>query len=180
MMKSLVSCFLVCVLLLTGCGTTTPSNLVTALNAVGDAASVAVVVTQALVATGAVSPDVAAQVSTYATGVSGAVTTSIAELNSTDTNPVKIANITAAFAKVVAPAFGTNAPAVQAAITAVQTAIDIFLQQLGSQTATMAAAKAPTVSPMLALSRADKSLLKKIETKAEATKVAAEKLVVKK
>jgi len=180
MLKSIVSVLLVCTLLLVGCGTSTPSNLITALNAVGDAASVVVVVTQALVATGTVSPDVAAQVSTYAIGVSGAVSTSIAELNSTDTNSVKIANITAAFAKVVTPAFGSNAPAVTAAINAVQAAIDIFLQQLGSQTVTMAAAKAPTVSPMLALSRADKSLLKKIETKAEATKVAAGKLVVKK
>ena len=180
MMKSIVSALLVCTLLLTGCGTSTPSNLVTALNAVGDAASVAVVVTQALVATGTVSQDVATKVSTYATGVSGAVTTSIAELNSTDTNPVKIANITAAFAKVAVPAFGSNAPAVTAAITAVQVAIDLFLNQLGSPVVAAAAKAAPKVSPMVALNHADKSLLKKIGAKAEATKTAAGALVVKK
>lgn len=179
MMKSIVSILLVGTLLLVGCGTTTPSTLITALNAVGDAASVAVVVTQALVATGTVSPSVAAQVSTYATGVSNAVTTSITELNSTDINTVKIANITAAFAQVVVPVFGTNAPAVQAAISAVQVAVDIFLQQLNS-TAVVSAAKAnPTVAPTLVLTRTDKSLLKKIETKAEATKVAAAALVTK-
>jgi hypothetical protein len=179
MMKSIVSVLLVCTLILAGCGTSTPSNLVTALNAIGDAASVAVVVTEALVATGSVSPDVAAKVSVYATGVSGAVTTSIAELNSTDTNPVKIANITAAFAKVAVPAFGSNAPAVSAAISAVQAALDIFLQQLNSPVVAAAAKAAPTASPMLVLNRADKSLLKKIGIKAEATKVAAATLVVK-
>jgi len=180
MMKSLVSCFLVCVLLLTGCGTITPSTLVTALNAVADAANVAVVVTSGLVATGTVSQAVATQVQTYATGVDGAVTTSIAELNSTDTNPVKIANITAAFAKVATPEFGTNAPAVSAVISAVTAALDIFLQQLNSTAVTSLAKANPTVAPTLLMSRGDKSMLKKIQAKVAETNALAAKLVVKK
>lgn len=174
MLKSIVSVLLVSVLLLAGCGgTVTPSTLVTALNAVADAANVAVVVTSTLVATGKVDQSVADQVQLYATGVDGAVTASIAELNSTDTNPVKIANITAAFAKVAAPAFGANAPAVTAAIRAVTATINIFLQQLSSPSVMKAAMAAPKVAPTIVLSKGDKSMLKKIQTKVAATNALA-------
>jgi hypothetical protein len=179
MYKSIVSLFLVFTLLLAGCGKVTPSSLVTALNAVADAANVAVVVTSSLVVSGTVSQSVATQVQTYATGIDQAVAASIAELNSADTNPVKIANISAAFAKVAAPAFGTQAPAITAAISAVTAAVDIFLQQLNSNGVLTAAKAAPKVSPALVLSHGDKSMLKKIQTKVAATNVLAAKLVKK-
>jgi hypothetical protein len=180
MLKSIVSVLLVCTLLMVGCTPPNTSQLVTALNAVADASSVAVVVTESLVALGKVSPQVAAQVSTYATGVNGAVTTSIAELNSTDPNPVKITKITAAFAAVATPAFGTQAPAITAAINAVATAVEIFLGQLNSSTTVKLAKVAPKVAPTSLMVKGDKDLLKKIQAKVAETNAKAAKLVVKK
>jgi hypothetical protein len=176
MMKSIVSVFLVCVLLLVGCTPPNTSQLVTALNAVADASSVAVVVTQSLVALNKVSPDVANEVATYSQGVSTAVTTSVAELNSSDSNPVKISKITAAFAAVSAPAFGTQAPAVTAAIQAVSTAINIFLNQLQSSGVLKAAAVAPGVKPVDLLKKGDKATLKKAVAKCAETSAKAELL----
>lgn len=175
-MKSIVSVFLVFVLILMSSCTPTTSNLITALNAVADASSVAVIVTQSLVALGKVSPDVANQVSVYAQGVDQAVTTSIAELNSNDTNPVKITNISAAFAKVAAPAFGNNAPLVVTAIGAVTVAIDIFLRQLNSSQVLAAAKGAPTVAPSLTMTRGNKAMLKNISKKVAETQAVALKL----
>jgi hypothetical protein len=176
MMKTIVSIFLVCTLLLVGCTPPNTSQLVTALNAVSDASSVAVVVTQSLVALGKVSPDVANEVAVYSQGVSGAVTTSVAELSSADPNPVKISKITAAFAAVAAPAFGTNAPAVSAAIQAVSTAINIFLNQLSSAGVLKMAAAAPGVKPMSLLGKGDKAMLKKAVAKCSETSAKAELL----
>lgn len=171
-MKSILAVFMACVMCLAsvGCGTPT-SNLITALNAVSDAASVAVVVTQALVATGQVDQATANLVSTYATSVSNAVNTSTTELNSKDTNAQKIAVITAAFAAVAAPAFGANAPAVLAAINAVTAAINIFISQLNSSTVVTAAKAAPHAP--IVLNSADKAMLKKIKAKTAQTLAAA-------
>jgi len=155
-----------------GCGTPA-SNLVVALNAVSDAASVAVVVTQALVATGKLDQATANLVSTYATSVATAVNTSTTELDSKDTNAEKIAVITSAFAQVAAPAFGSNAPTVLAAIQAVTAAINIFISQLNSSSVTSLAKLAPHVSPKMAMGRADKAMLKKIKTKTAQTLAAA-------
>ena len=176
-MKSILAVFMACVMCLVsvGCGTPT-SNLVVALNAVSDAASVAVVVTQALVATGKLDQATADQVATYASSVGTAVNTASAELNSKDTNPVKIEKITAAFAAAAAPAFGANAPAITAAINAVAATINIFLAQLGS--VVTAAKVAPHAS--LVLNSADKAMLKKIKAKTAETLTAAASLKAKK
>jgi hypothetical protein len=176
MMKSIVSVLLVCVLLLVGCTPPNTSQLVTALNAVADASSVAVVVTGSLVAVGKVSPDVAAQVANYSQGVNGAVTVSIAELNSADTNPVKISKISAAFAAVAAPAFGDKSPQVAAAIQAVSAAINIFLNQLHSSGVLKLAAAAPHAKPMDLLKKGDKAALKKTAAKCVETNAQAELL----
>lgn len=181
MFKSFVSVLLVCMLLLVGCTPPNTSQLVTALNAVADASSVAVVVTQSLVALGKVSPDVAAQVATYSTGVNQAVTTSVAELNSTDTNPIKITKISAAFAAVAAPAFGSQSPAISAAVSAISVAIELFLNQLNSAGVLKMAARAPNVAPASLMLKGDKDLLKKIQEKVAETNAMAAKLkVVKK
>ena len=166
-MKSILSVFMTMVLLVgsvltTGCNTQT-SDLVTALNAVSDAASVSVVVTSSLVALGKVDPAVADQVSQYAQGVGGAVNTSIAELNSADTNPQKIAAITAAFAKVATPAFGTNATQISAAIDAVQAAVKVFLSHLNSAGVLKLANAAPTAP--IKLAPGDKAMMKQMQKK---------------
>lgn len=178
MMKSIVSVLLVSTLLLVGCTPPTTSNLITALNAVSDASSVAVVVTSSLVALGKLDPAVAAQVSMYSTGVSQAVNVSVAELNGPDSNPTKIATITAAFAKVAAPAFGSNAPEVSAAIDAVSAAIKIFVNQLTSSGLLKLAKAAPTAK--ITLTSGDKTVLKQITKKTAQTQLAAAKLVAKK
>ena len=164
-MKSILAIFMAFVLTfsLVGCGST--SQLITALNAVADSSSVAVVLTSALAAAGKLDPAVATQVANYAQGVTTAVQQSITELNSVDTNPIKITKITADFAAVAAPAFGPGtAPQVQAAIQAVSAAVQIFLRQLNTP-ATLTLAK---LSPVKAvkLSMGDKAALKSINKKA--------------
>lgn len=176
MMKSIVSVFLVFTLLLVGCTPPNTSQLITALNAVADASSVAVVVTQSLVALGKVDQATADKVATYATAVDGAVTTSIAELNSTDTNAIKISKVSAAFAAVAAPAFGTQAPAITAAIAAVEAAVNIFLNQLNSSGVLTAAKVAPNVKPTSLMVKGDKVLLKKVQAKVAETNALAAKL----
>lgn len=175
-MKKLTTLLLTVVLCISMVGCST-SNLVTALNAVSDASSVAVVVTSSLVALGKVSPDVAAQVSTYAQGVSKAVTVANAELNSSDTNPVKITVITAAFAQVATPAF-SNAPEVSAAISAVSVAVQIFLNQLTSSGVLTLARTSPDVK--IKMSVGDKLTLHKMMGKVAKTDAAAKLLLVKK
>jgi len=174
-MKSMIAVFMAFVMALcsVGCGTPT-SNLIVALNAVSDAASVAVVVTQALVATGKVDQATANLVATYSASVGTAVNTATTELNSTDTNAVKIEKVTAAFAAVAAPAFGANAPEILAAINAVTAAINIFIQQLQGTSVT-AAAKAAPHAPIV-LSHNDKMMIKKIHTKTAEMMAAAAKL----
>lgn len=180
MMKSIISVLLVCVLLLVGCTPPNTSQLVTALNAVAEASSVAVVVTQSLVGLGKVDQDTANLVAVYAQGVDKAVATSIVELNSADTNAIKISKITAAFALVATPAFGANAPQIAAAVQAVSAAINIFLGQLNSSGMLKMAAAAPNVKPASLLSKGDKAMLKKTQSKVAETDALAAKLVVKK
>ena len=174
-MKSILAVFMALVLTfsLVGCGST--SQLVTALNAVADASSVAVVLTETLAGTGKIDPAVATQVANYAQGVTTAVQESIAELSSADTNPVKITKITADFAAVAAPAFGPGtSPQIQAAIQAVSAAVQLFLNQLHQPTVLTLA----KVSPVKAvkLSVGDKSALKSINKKAAAVFQHAAKL----
>jgi hypothetical protein len=176
MMKSIVSVFLVCTLLLVGCTPPNTSQLVTALNAVADASSVAVVVTGSLASLGKLSPDVASQVATYSQGVNGAVTVSIAELSSLDSNPVKITKISTAFAAVATPAFGDKSPQVGAAIQAVSAAINIFLNQLHSAGVLKLAVAAPHAKPMDLLKKGDKATLKKTQAKCLETNAKAELL----
>jgi hypothetical protein len=181
-MKKLLSLFLALVLCLVsvGCSTQT-SDLVTALNAVSDASSVAVVVTSSLVAMGKLDPAVGDQVSQYATAVGGAVTTSIAELNSSDPNPQKITVISAAFAKVAAPAIGSaagaNAQQVSAAIDAVSAAVKIFLGRLNSSGTLKLANAAPTAK--IKLEPGDKALMKQIQKKNAETMAKAAALKTK-
>lgn len=147
-----------------GCSTPETSQLVTALNAVADASSVAVVITSSLVATGKVDPAIATEVSSYATNISVAVTASIAVLNGTEPNPQKIAAITAAFGKVAAPAFGENAPQIAASIDAVSAAVKIFLNRLTSSGLLKAANAAPNAK--IVLEKGDKAKMKEIQKKA--------------
>lgn len=176
-MKSILSTFMVGLLLmmsLTSCSTKT-SDLVSALNTVADSASVAVVVTSSLVALGKIDPEIGEQVSAYAQGVGTAVNVSIAELNSTtSTNPQKIAAISAAFAKVATPAFGTKAPQISATIDTVSAAIKIFISRLNSNGLLKAANAAPTAE--IKLEGGDKALLKEIQKKTAKTLETAETL----
>lgn len=175
MMKSVLALFMAAVMVVTtGCKPPQTSDLITALSTVSDASSVAVVVTQSLVLVGKVDQSVADQVSEYASGISTAVQTSITELNSTNTNPQKIAAITAAFAKVATPAFGENAVQVNAAIVAVSAAVKIFLNQLNNAGFLKAANAAPTAK--IKLESGDKAALKAIEKKVADTKLKAAKL----
>lgn len=168
MVKSMLAVFMAAVMCFTtvGCGNApTPSQLVTALNTVADAASVAVVVTQSLVATGKVDAEIGVQVSVYAQGIGTAVNTSIAELNGPAPNPQKIQAIVAAFAKVATPAFGEKAPQVNAAIEAVSAAVKIFLNNLQSSGVLKAAKDHPNASPNIVLSKSDKATLKLTQSK---------------
>ncbi len=174
-MKSVVAVFMALVLCLAsvGCGNGTQSNLITALNAVADAASVAVVVVDGLAATGKISPADAALVATYVTSVGTATNQSITELNSTDTNSVKIGKITGYFAVVAAPALPPSiGPLIGPIISAVVTTIDLFIHQLNGPAVVTAAAAAPRAA--IKLTGADKAALKSIQKKtAETTAKAA-------
>ena len=178
-MKSMLAVFMAAVMCLTSIGCGTPaSNLIVALNAVSDAASVAVVVTQALVVTGKVDQETADLVSTYSASVGTAVNTTMVELNSTDTNAQKIEKITAAFAQVAVPAMGKNSTAILAAINAVTAAINIFISHLNGAPVVAAAKLSPHAA--IVLNSSDKTLLKKIKTKNAETLAAAASLKVKK
>lgn len=175
MFKSIVSVFMATILCLASvaCTPAQTSSLVTALNTVSDAASVAVVITSSLVAVGKVDPSIGNQVSVYASGIGGAVNVSVTELNSNDTNPQKIAAITAAFTKVAVPVMGPNGQQISAAIDAVSATVKIFLSHLNSAGVLKVAKNAPTAK--IVLSSSDKSMLKKIEQKtAKTLEVAAE------
>lgn len=178
MRNAITSILLVTALFATTIGcTTTTSTIVTALNAVSDAASVAVVVTSSLAAVGKVDPAVAAQVSDYAAGVTTAVQASIAELKTTDANPQKILVISSDFAKVAVPAFaGTNSAPILAVIDAVQTAVKNFLSQLNSNGVLTVAKAMPTKT--VKLTSGDKTMLKEIDKKSTVTKNLALKLKV--
>jgi hypothetical protein len=175
--KSIVACFLATVLTLgsVACTPPTVSTLVTTLSAVSDAASVAVVVAGTLTATGTLSPEEAGLVSTYATAVSTATTKSITELNSTDTNVVKVTVITEAFAVVAAPAFGPNvSPQIIAVTNAIGTAVQLFLNQLHASGALKMARLAPHA--VIKLEKGDKAKLKAIMVKATETSAKAKLL----
>jgi len=175
-MKSVLAVIMATVMMFTtvGCGTPKTSDLVTALTAVSDASSVAVIVTQSLVVLGRIDQGTADQVSDYSSGIGTAVQASIAELNGTNTNPQKIAAITAAFAKVASPAFGENAPQVKAAIEAVSAAVKIFLNQLNNAGLLRAANAAPNAP--IKLESGDKAALKAIQKKVADTNLKAAKL----
>ena len=165
-MKKIIAIALLCTLMLTSCSNKT-SDLIVALGAVQDAASVAVVVAQGLVAVGKLDPQVATLVDTYAKLTSEAVTKSIAELNTSDPNPQKISVITAAFTPLLVPSLGSNVSAqVQAVVQAVVSAIQIFLGQLGGTPAKLAKV-APNTK--ITLTMGDKSMLKQIHTKSQHT-----------
>ena len=173
--QSVVAVFMALVMGLFSVGCGTASNLVTLLNAVADAASVATVVAAGLAATGTISQTDATAVATYATEVSTAVNQSVTELGTTDTNPVKITDITGYFAAAIAPNF-SGGSALVPVIQAIVTTVTQFISQLTSSTVLTAARVAPTVSVSLVLTRADKSLLKKTKATATATIASAAKL----
>jgi hypothetical protein len=174
-MKSFLVSFLTVVLIclsMTACTTPSTSNLVVALNAIADSSSVSVVIINGLAISGTVSPAVVAEVSAYAQGISGAVTTSITELNSADSNPQKIVAISTAFAAVAAPAFGpSTSPQIVAVINAVGSAVKLFLSQLNGPSLKTAATLAPHTK--IVLEKGDKATLKKIQAKVAATKAKA-------
>lgn len=177
-MKSIIAVLMTLALCIFTVGCSTTSTLVTTLDAVSDAASVAVVVTQGLVATGSVDQTTANEVASYCTAVSTAVNESITELNSTDTNAVKIDLIVADFTQVATPAFGSDASQVSAAISAVSSAIQLFLNELHSTNVLLAAQTHPTAPLSLAMNRADRSTLKRIQAKTARTLAVAQKIAV--
>jgi hypothetical protein len=171
--QAILATFMAGILALTTVGCTPTSNLVTTLNAVADAASVAVVVAQGLAAAGKISPADAALIATYASGVSTAVTESITELSSSDTNPIKITKISGFFAAVAVPAI-PGGSALAPYITAIVQVVTQFIGQLNSSTVLTAAKVAPKAP--LKLTMGDKMALHKTKKKADATIAVAAKL----
>ena len=173
-MKSIVAVLMVACLSFgtVGCSNQT-STLITSLNAVAEASSVAVVVVAGLQAAGKVSDADAALVTTLSVQVGTASNKSIAELNSADSNPQKITVISALFANIVIPQFNTglSAATVNGIVQAVAGAIQVFLGQLHGN-AVLTAAHAYPTEP-IKLSRGDKNTIKAIQKKIAETNAAA-------
>jgi hypothetical protein len=167
---------IICVLaaLLVGCGgPVTPTSLITDLQAVGDAASVAVVTAEALQVAGVIPASVAQTVISAGQATAAAVTQSVTELGSTDSNPMKISRIILYFTAVPINTAGMP-PAAAALIGAISAAVQVLLTDLGNAQVVSAAKAAPQVSPITLLTNGDKIALKAINTKAMATLTAAE------
>ena len=113
----------------------TTSNLITSLQLVTDAVTVALPVLEAA----GVDPAALALAQTYLTSVSTATTQAVTELTSTDSAAVKAAKIASYFAAAVAPDIGN--PQVSAVVRAVAAAVQSFLALLNP---------APTVAAKLA------------------------------
>jgi len=169
-MKKIFLAVMLSMLMLVGCSNQA-SNLILTLSAIQDASSVAVIVVNGMVAAGKIDPLTATTVNTYAKLVSGAVTVSITELGTTDTNTRKITVITQAFASLTAPHFGPNVSAqVQAIVQAIGTSIQLFLSQLGGTPSLMAKL---TPHAEIKLTSGDKALLKQIQVKSQNTIIMA-------
>ena len=145
---------------------TPQQTTVTALEAVSIAATAAIPTIIALEAVGKIDPATATIALSYAKSVSTAASLSATELNSSDTNAVKVSVVIADFEPVVAPALGPNvAPEVTAAIQAISGAIELFISNLknGLQLAAARGASGVAQLNLVKISHADKTTLAQIK-----------------
>jgi hypothetical protein len=155
-----------------GGGTVTPSSLVTDVQDVGDAASVAVVTAAALEATGAISAADAQLVENVGAGVAADCDKSITELQSADSSTVMVSKVVGYFEATGISTAGLS-PQATALVVAISAAVQVLLNQLKSPTVAAAAAMAREASPTVALSRNDRKALSSVQVKARTTVVAA-------
>jgi hypothetical protein len=164
MKKAIIALMLTFCMFVTSC--TPQQTAVTALEAVSLAATTAIPTIIALEAVGKVDPATAAVALQYAKAVSTASSLAATELNSSDTNAVKVSVVIADFEPVVAPSLGANvAPEVFAAVQAISSAIQLFITNLKSGQLVTAARGASGVAQLnlVKLSHADKTKLVQIK-----------------
>lgn len=154
---------------------TSATPLVTSLNAVADAASVAVVAAAAFEAAGKLSPATATEIENLSSAVHTSVLATETELATTDTNIQKITVITQDFQPVLKfVVTGPDAVLLQAVVVAVTTTAQLFLGQLNSTPVLMAAKLAPKAP--IKLTHGDKVAMKAMNAKLVVTAAQAAKL----
>jgi hypothetical protein len=153
---------LVLCVLLSSCGiASNPNPIIDALQIVSDAANAAVIAAPLLQLTGLINGSQAAIIVSAAQNTATAAQASITEENSSDTNPVKIAAIVAAFSAVPLSISGLP-PVAAALIQAIIAGVQQILALLHQPALTSLAANHPSVSASLMLTRYDKKRLKTI------------------
>jgi len=180
MRKSIIALLVSFCMFFTSC--TSQQATVIALQSITIAASVAVPTIAALEASGKVNTIDAKLALTYAGLVSTAASKASVELQSSDTNTVKINNIIGYFEPIAAPSIGSSSPQVFAAVSAISSAVTLFIGELKSGQITVTASRnAPAPIKVsidsLKLSRSDKNVLKDIKKTADKVSTQVEQLL---
>lgn len=170
MKKSIIALLVAFCMFVVGC--TSQQKVVTALQGVSIAASVAVPTIIALEASGKINAADAKLALTYAGLVSTASSKATAELQSNDPSNTKISVIIADFEPIAAPSIGSSSPEVFAAVNAISSAVTLLVSELKSGQITVTTSRnAPTSVKVaidnLKLSRSDKNVLKQVKKTCE-------------
>jgi len=170
MKKSIIALLVAFCMFVVGC--TSQQKVVVALQAITIAASVAVPTIAALQASGKINSTDATLALNYAGLVSSAASKTSVELQSSDVNTVKINTIIGYFEPIAAPSIGSSSPQVFAAVSAISSAVTLFIGELQSGQITVTASRnQPTSAEIsinsLKLSRADKCVLRDIKKSAD-------------
>jgi len=129
MRKFLIVTVLMSLISFTAC---TTSELTTALNVVADTASLASITAPILGAAGVIPVPTVDLITNYASQVSSSVVKVETELNSSDTDAIKVSTIIADFASVVVPDIPGVPPTAGALVTGLASAVKTFITQLES------------------------------------------------
>lgn len=161
------------ILLLCGCSI---SGISVSLTAISDACAFATVTVPILEASGVLPTGIGNIILAYTGAVSNAASQSSAELLSTDPPAVQATKIISYFSAVAVPALGpTVGPEVQSIVTAINAAVDLFVQQFKSPRA-QAALKSGALNHQK-LSMGDRHTLGSLKSKFDATSAKCKGLI---
>lgn len=166
--RGLCSAVFAFTLLLASCGEGTISPLIQALNIVSITAAAAPATLSLMASQGLIQTNDVLLGTAYADAVNVAIPKVTAELGSADTNVQKIEKIVGLLQPVLRIGLSQESqasPTAKAIIAGITGALEAFLARLGSPQVAVAARRAAHVPLQLALTKADKKILREIDVR---------------